>query len=52
MSPKLPRHVITLIALIAPLLARPLPSVAAGEVNLYSAREPGLINPLLERFTT
>jgi len=52
MSPKLPRHIITLIALIAPLLARPLPSVAAGEVNLYSTREPGLINPLLERFTT
>lgn len=24
---------------------------AAGEVNLYSTREPGLINPLLQKFT-
>jgi iron(III) transport system substrate-binding protein len=27
------------------------PAAAEGEVNIYSYREPGLINPLLEAFT-
>ena len=27
------------------------PAVAAGEVNLYTTREPGLITPLLETFS-
>ncbi len=28
-----------------------LPSLAAAEVNVYTTREPGLIQPLLDRFT-
>ncbi len=30
-------------------LPLPMPARAAGEVNIYSYREPGLINPLLDR---
>ena len=37
------------IFLAAPALA--VPASAAGEVNIYSYREPGLIKPLLEAFT-
>src|SRR5665647_2682334 len=29
----------------------PLPARADGEVNIYSYREPGLINPLLDAFS-
>lgn len=38
-----------LAALVAALAATP---AAAQEVNLYTTREPGLIQPLLEAFTT
>jgi iron(III) transport system substrate-binding protein len=38
-------------ALIAALLAT-APSFAAEEVNLYTTREPGLMQPLLEAFST
>ena len=38
-------------ALIAALLAT-APSFAAEEVNLYTTREPGLMQPLLEAFNT
>lgn len=32
-------------------LAAATPASASGEVNIYSYREPGLINPMLEAFT-
>lgn len=42
----------TLLTLTALALAAPsLPALAAGEVNLYSARKEELIKPLLDRFT-
>jgi iron(III) transport system substrate-binding protein len=42
----------TLLTLTALALAAPsLPVLAAGEVNLYSARKEELIKPLLDRFT-
>lgn len=46
------RHA-TVVALLACLGLAPLcsPAAAEGEVNIYSYREPGLINPLLEAFT-
>ncbi len=41
------------IAACAALLAAAgtFPAFASGEVNIYSYREPGLINPMLEAFT-
>jgi iron(III) transport system substrate-binding protein len=39
----------TLVAVTLPLSATS--AKADGEINVYSYREPGLINPLLERFT-
>ena len=40
------------LALIAPLLTAPLASAAEpGEVNIYSYRQPYLINPLLKEFS-
>ena len=35
----------------AALLALPAAASAAGEVNVYTTREPGLIQPLLDAFT-
>ena len=48
MLPKL-----TKLALFAGLLStlQPITALAAGEVNLYSARKEALIKPLLDRFT-
>ena len=46
------RHAFTVALLaIAGLLAAAGAARAEGEVNIYSYREPGLINPLLEAFT-
>ena len=40
------------LALVAPLLTAPLASAAEpGEVNIYSYRQPYLINPLLKEFS-
>ncbi len=42
------------LALFAPLFSQPAlaqSTPAAGEVNIYSYREPGLIKPLLDAFT-
>ncbi|ANB16570.1 extracellular solute-binding protein [Dokdonella koreensis] len=39
------RFAVALAALLA------VPALAAGEVNLYTTREPGLIQPLLDAFT-
>ena len=36
---------------LAAVAAAHSPAAAEGEVNIYSYREPGLINPLLEAFT-
>jgi iron(III) transport system substrate-binding protein len=36
---------------LAAVVAAHSPAAAEGEVNIYSFREPGLINPLLEAFT-
>lgn len=44
------RHVLSAAALAA-LLGLAGPATAAGEVNLYSARQEALIKPLLDRFT-
>ncbi len=38
--------------LTATLVTAAMPSVADGEVNLYSARKEALIKPLLDRFTS
>ena len=40
-----------LFVLVAGLLIALSPSANAGEVNLYTTREPGLIKPLLDAFT-
>src|SRR5688572_18757838 len=37
--------------LLAAFVAVPVASVSAQEVNLYTTREPGLIQPLLDAFT-
>lgn len=39
------------LTLGAASLVAPAPAFAAGEVNLYTTREPGLIQPLLASFT-
>ncbi len=39
------------IALAALLAASAVPAVSAQEVNLYTTREPGLIQPMLDAFT-
>ena len=36
---------------LAGLAAAPLPAFADGEVNLYTTREPGLVEPLLAAFS-
>lgn len=38
-------------ALAAALTLLPVPGLAAGEINLYSYRQPFLIEPMLKRFT-
>jgi len=40
-----------LLPAFALLLGLAAPAARAAEVNLYAAREPGLINPLLQKFT-
>jgi iron(III) transport system substrate-binding protein len=45
------RHAAYAAVLATASLAPALSAHAAGEVNIYSYREPGLINPLLERFS-
>jgi len=40
------------LALLAPIVAIPsAPAAEQGEVNIYSYRQPYLINPLLKAFT-
>src|SRR5665809_56530 len=39
------------LALIIPALATPAQAADSGEVNIYSYRQPYLINPLLKEFT-
>ena len=45
------RHAACAAVLATASLASAHSARAAGEVNIYSYREPGLINPLLETFT-
>src|SRR5262245_1564116 len=45
------RHACLAVLGLAAMLAAPGPAAAEGEVNIYSFREPGLINPLLEAFS-
>ena len=45
------RHAACAAVLASASLASPHSARAAGEVNIYSYREPGLINPLLETFS-
>ncbi len=45
------RHAACAAVLASASLASANSARAAGEVNIYSYREPGLINPLLEQFT-
>ncbi len=45
------RKIATVAALLAGLSVPALTSAAAEEVNIYTSREPALIQPLLDRFT-
>ncbi len=45
------RHAACAAVLASASLASANSARAAGEVNIYSYREPGLINPLLETFS-
>lgn len=45
------RSLLRLSALAATLAFGSLPALAEGEVNVYTTREPGLIQPLLDSFT-
>ncbi|TBW59101.1 Fe(3+) ABC transporter substrate-binding protein [Marinobacter halodurans] len=45
------RSRLTAIAILAILLNLPLAAMAAGEVNIYSYRQPYLLEPLLDAFT-
>jgi iron(III) transport system substrate-binding protein len=45
------RAVLTAITLVANVALAPGTSAQAGEVNVYTYREPGLIKPLFEAFT-
>ncbi len=44
-------HLLRTAALAAAFAFGALPALADGEVNVYTTREPGLIQPLLESFT-
>lgn len=45
------RQLFSTIALLATLMLTPLAATAAGEVNIYSYRQPYLLEPLLDAFT-
>src|SRR4029079_1673816 len=52
MSMRFGRASTAALAFLVPLLVTPLASAAEpGEVNIYSYRQPYLINPLLKEFT-
>ncbi|MFE1602010.1 Fe(3+) ABC transporter substrate-binding protein [Methylobacterium sp. ID0610] len=51
MSHRSIRPFVVLASLAGAILGHPAGARAAGEVNLYTTREPGLIRPLLDAFT-